>query len=331
MKKTMVGFDIGNSTIKIAMWKKQQLVFHKVPLPENLVVDGVIKLPRLMVDFLKDLKKQYGIKSGPCGLIVSDSLVVCRSFSVPAMTESQLKINLPFEFNDYITDEPDNYVYDYAVQEIVRDESEEVKELNLLGALISKAAVEEYINIFKSAGFSLRVLVPKEMAVINILRKAIADGRAEEGKEYCIIDFGYNNTNIYIFKGSQLAVIHNVPMGGADIDKVIAEHEHIDIFKAATYKESNYNEVLDKQYCRDVFTKWTVEIMKVINFYNFRNRESSLDNLFFVGGTSNIEALCQNIVETTALQSHPITELLTGDVSEEDAANGLLSIGVMLQ
>lgn len=333
MKKTVVGFDIGNSTLKVALWKKQQLEVQIIPLPENLVVDGVIKLPRLMVDFLKDVKKKYGIKNGPCSLVVSDALCVCRSLSMPFMNERQLKMNLPFEFHDYITDEPENYVYDYAVQEVVRDEMYQPTELKLLGALISKAASEEYVHIFKSAGFSLQILIPKEMAIINLMRRAIADGLAKPGKDYCIVDFGYMNTDVYIMTGEQLSVLHTVSMGGADIDKVIAANENVDVFMAATYKDRNYNQVLEAEYCKEIFAKLTVEIMKVINFYYFndRNRESTLDSIYFVGGISRIPALCQGIEETTELKRHSITELFSSALNEEAAANGLLALGAMMQ
>lgn len=333
MKKTVVGFDIGNSTLKVAMWKKQQLEVQILPLPENLIVDGVIKLPRLMIDFLKEAKKEYGIKSGPCALVVSDALCVCRSLSMPFMNERQLKMNLPFEFHDYITDEPENYVYDYAVQEVVRDEMYQPTELKLLGALISKAAAEEYVHIFKSAGFSLQTLIPKEMALVNLMRRAIADGNAKEGKDYCIVDFGYTNTDVYIMTGEHLTVLHTVPMGGADIDKVIAANENVDVFMAATYKDRNYNQVLEAEYCKDIFAKLTVEIMKVINFYYFndRNRESTLDNIYFVGGISRIEALCESIEETTELKRHSITELFSDGIGQEAAANGLLALGALMQ
>lgn len=331
MKKTIVGFDIGNSNLKVAVEKKKQISVYTVAIPENLVVEGEIKLPRLMVDFLKEVKKGYKIKSGPCGLIVSDSQVVCRSFSMPPMTEKQLKINLPFEFNDYISDEPDRYVYDYAVQEITRDEEGKPKEMKLTGAVISKQAVEDYIEVFKNAGFQLQTLIPQEMALSNLMRKAIEAGKAEEGKEYCIINLGYEGTRVYILKGAQLQVIRTVSMGGADIDKAIATNENVDTFMAATYKTTNYNNVLEREYCRDMFTRLTLEIMKVINFYYFNNRESSLDNVFFVGGTANIEELCQNIADTTNLTRHSITELISYELGEEEAANGLLAIGTMLQ
>lgn len=331
MKKTIVGFDIGNSFLKIATMGKEGIKVESVSIPENLMADGVIKHAHLMSGFLKDVKKEYKIKSGPCGLVVSDAITVCRNVTLPIMTERQLELNLPFEFSDYISDEPEKYVYDYAVQEIVRDEEDNAKEMKLVGAVISKASVLEYIDVFKNAGFKLSTMIPQEVALTNVMSKAIEEERAEADKEYCIINIGHVATRVYIFKGSRLQVIRNVPMGGADIDKAIAVNENVDLYKAATYKTTNYNNVLDKEYCRDVFTKLTLEVMKVVNFYYFNNRESAMDRVYFVGGASRISELCRNIAETTGLYKRSITELLPGEIDEAGAACGLLAIGTMLQ
>ena len=41
--------------------------------------------------------------------------------TVPAMTEEELGLNLPFEFRDYIADDKDKYSFDYAVLGMQRD------------------------------------------------------------------------------------------------------------------------------------------------------------------------------------------------------------------
>lgn len=331
MKKTVVGFDIGNSHLKVAVIKKKVVRVHSIPLPENLIKEGVVKLPAMMTDFLKEIKKEYKIKSGPCGIILPDSLTIYRSMTLPPMTEKQLALNLPFEFNDYISDEPENYVYDYSVQELVRDEEDNVTEMKLVAAAASKEKVLEYTSIFKNAGFKVQTILPQEVAVTNLLKNAIASEKAEPNREYCIINIGHLNTKVYILKGDNLQVIRTINMGGADFDKAIAENENVDIFMASTYKTTNYNEILDKEYIRDIFTKLTLEIIKVLNYYYFNNRDSVMDRVYFAGGTSCITALCHSIADATNLVYKPIIKLLPEKMDETEAANGLLAIGLLMQ
>ena len=45
-----------------------------------------------------------------------------RRFEMPLMTEEQLRLNLPYEFHDYIGDEMDKYVFDYAMIQTKRED-----------------------------------------------------------------------------------------------------------------------------------------------------------------------------------------------------------------
>ena len=60
------------------------------------------------------------------------------------MTDGQLLYNLPFEFKDYLTQEKNKYYFDYAVQDTVKDEEGNVKELQLFVCATLKSTVEEY-------------------------------------------------------------------------------------------------------------------------------------------------------------------------------------------
>ena len=82
---------------------------------------------------------------------------------------------------------------------------------------------------------------------------------------------------------------------------------------------------------REVFTKLTLEIIKVMNFYYFNNRGSALDRVYFAGGTSCITALCHSIADATNLVYKPITKLLPDKMDETEAANGILAIGLLMQ
>lgn len=331
MGKTVLTFDIGESYIKIAYKEKEQILVHVEQMPENLMKDGIIQMPHMMTDFLKELKKEYHFPKGECGVVIPDELTVCRKLTMPAMTEKQLEVNLPFEFSDYISGEPQKYVYDYAMQEMIYDEDGKAKEMILTGAVMSKESVLSYVNIFKNAGFKLRTLIPQEIALNNIMKKAIEEGRIEKNKEYCIVNLGHRATQVYIFKGDELMVLRTIHVGNATIDQAISEHENVDTFVARTYKNKNFNGILEKEYAREAFGTLAVEVMKVINFYRFNNRESQLEEMYFMGGGSNIKELCNNIASANDLTGRTILDLMPANVNRENDLSGALAIGVLLQ
>lgn len=331
MKKINLTFDIGDSYIKIAKREKGKIVVHSVQMPENLVKEGQIVATHMLSDFLKDLRNQYKLQKGQCGLVVPDELVVCRNLTLPAMTVDQLKVNLPFEFRDYISDEPQKYVYDYAMKEMIYDEEGKPKEMNLTGAVMSKESVDIYVNMFKNAGFNLRVIIPQEISMTSVMRNAVEEGRISADNEYCIINLGHRTTQVFVFKGEKLLVLRNIYLGSNSLDKIIAENENVDEIVARTYKNMNYNNVLDKQYVSDEYGRISLEIRKVINFYRFNNRESELEDIYFVGGGSNLKGLCDMIAESNELTYKKMKDLLPSEVEEEINYSGLFALGVMLQ
>ena len=93
MSKTVLAFDIGESTMKIAQKTGNGIKVHAVQMPDSLMKDGIVQMPHLLSDFLKETKRDLGLPNGECGLIVPDELVVCRSLVLPAMTVKQLTVN----------------------------------------------------------------------------------------------------------------------------------------------------------------------------------------------------------------------------------------------
>ena len=331
MGKTVLAFDIGDTYIKIAKQEKDRIRIICKQMPEDLVKDGIVQLPHMLEEFLKDIRKEYKLPKAECGIVVPDEEVVCRKLTLPAMTEKQLEVNLPFEFSDFISGKPTRYVYDYAMEQIIEDESGKPKEMVLTGAVMSKDAVTNYVDMFRAAGFKLRTLIPQEIALTNIVKEAVANNRIDPDQEFCLVNLGHRATQVYIFKGETLVVLRKIYIGGESIDKAIAEHEIIDEYLARTHKNTNYNDVLESEYCKEAFGKIAVEIMKVINFYKFNNRESNIEDIYFCGGGSNILQLCDHIAAVNGLDHQPINRLLPINADKNMDLSAVCAMGVLLQ
>ena len=331
MKKTAIAFDIGESYVKIAKRDGDKITVEAVQMPENLIQDGIIQMPNVLTDFLKEVKQEHHLGKGTCGIVVPDEVTVCRSITMPAMTEAQLEVNLPFEFNDYISNDPQRYVYDYSVLDVKKDEEGKPVELELIGAVMSKEEVTNYVDMFKNAKLKLRSLIPEEIALGNIMQKSLEEGKIEKDKEYCIISLGHRSTKVYIYKGDRQNVIRNLHVGNDRIDKVIAENRNVDEFLARTYKNTNYQQVLEEEYCQEAFGRVAIEIMKVINFYRFNNRETELQDIYFCGGGSNITKLCETIADTVDMNCKNFMELMPSKVAKDANPSGVYAIGLLMQ
>lgn len=325
----IVGLDIGENSVKMAYFADRELKrTAKVELPDAMVSGGRILSMDAMADFLHDAAKGSGIPLTNAALVVPASEVYTRIITLPAMTEQQLFYNLPYEFRDFLTEEKSKYFFDYAVRRIVNDETGHPKEMELFACAILKTTVEGYRAMLHRAGFRLRVLTVTECAYGAVLGAYLRRMGAEnDDKDRCIVSIGHRSTHLYIYHGATFDSRREIDVGGRLIDEQIAEHCGVDIHLAHSYMRSDYNGVLEADYAREAYSRLAVEIMKAVNFYNYNNRDRELHDLYICGGGGGIEPMLRTIVETTRLTLHPVSELLSQQLSTEEPWTYLRAIG----
>ena len=128
-KKTVLGVDLGNDRLKLALMKDGRVKKAvNIPMPENMMRDGRVTSPDAMADLIRAAVKQNHLWATRAALVLPDEPLYLRTLFMPPMNEEQLRYNLPYEFNDYITGELKDYVFDYAVVHLPQEESEKEKE-----------------------------------------------------------------------------------------------------------------------------------------------------------------------------------------------------------
>lgn len=340
MAKTRLGFDIGNHSVKIASATKSGTAFYEIPLPDHMMQDGGIQLPNAFSDFLKKERKRLKIPKGDCALVLPPRQVICRTVTLPKMSTDQLMLNLPYEFSDFIQDDVDKFLCDYAMCD--PEEGESPDQMTMMAATASKERITSYIRMFAGAGLKLKVLLPPEMALINLV-KQYRERNPGAPLEYCFVDVGQESVKITVIKKDRVQARRNINLGCSSIDRAIAEMMNVDAFLAGTYKLSNYQNVLESQECQDVCGNIAVEILKVLNFYQYNYRDSHLEGIYLTGGGAAVAPLreaIQNVVDMPFLQTE---RLIAGGVAsgagmaaaahteerrESIASLGLLAAGV---
>jgi type IV pilus assembly protein PilM len=248
---------------------------------------------------------------------------------MPKMSQSQLMMNLPYEFNDFIHGEPEQYYCDYAVCEPTPAE-EEKGEMALMAAVAHKERITGYLKMFSRAGISLKILLPQEMALVQLVQ-SYQERNPQAAVKFCFVDIGYNTTQITIVSGDRLEAVRQVHIGGRDLDEVVADELNIDPFLADSYMRKNHMDILNHPRCVDVYNQLAIEILKVINFYHFTAQGSDLESIYLIGGCANIPALRHTIGDTLGMEIHTAHELLPiSEGKQEDYKTGILAAGVAL-
>lgn len=324
MASKMIGIEIGSDTLKLAVVSGGLVKTMAVErMPENLVREGKVTAPAAMSAFLKEMCKKNGICGGNCALVLPSQQVISHRVSMPVMTEAELKLNLPFEFRDFVGKEGSKYTYDYIVTDI-RDNI-----MELYAVAVRTDVVENYYSILKKAGLTLKVAMPVEMAWQNLVMQA-----ASEPRKICIVDVGHNITRVGIYENGQYILGREIEMGGQLLDQVISDRQKVDGYVARVRKEANMDKVLSSDYCIDVYNMLAMEVMKVISFYGYGEGEdgTKLRDIYCCGGTSSVEGLRTAIVKITELTMHHTKRLVPlGDVNYELTQYCALAAGAALQ
>lgn len=316
MASNLVGLDIGSSSFKMAYIDGSTVQLVSARLPENMVDKGRIVAPQAMAEFIKATKQEHKITAKGAALVLPATLSFFRHINIPAMTQAQLKLNLPYEFRDYISGEADDYFYDYAVEGSQLDEEGRPQSFDLLAAAVLKSTIAEYRGILRKAGIKLELVLPREMAYAGLLRSYIALNPTAVDQEFCIVDIGTHHTSIDIYKGPTYVASKIAECGCGDIDAVIADVREVDQFVAGTYRETNYEDILSLPECEAVYADIAVEVLRVINFYNFNNPSNTLNDLYYCGVGSVIEPLIEAIIESTSMETHQIKDLFPPEIAE---------------
>ena len=323
----IVGVDIGSSSVKLVYFSGKTLKKAiTADLPDDMVAGGRILSKDAMADFLRETAKSSGIPLCGAAIALPSGEVLSRELTMPAMTEQQLRYNLPYEFHDFLDEEKSKYFFDYSVRAIHKDEEGFPRELDIYACALRKQDVEDYRAMFRRAGFKLKVLTPVECAYANLVGPYL-HRIGNEQQDCCVINLGHSMTQMYMFRGPFTTGQREIDLGLSELDRLIAEHCAVDIHVAREYKKDNFGGVLDSDYAREFYSRLAVEIMKAVNFYHYNNRERELQALFLCGGGSVIAPLRQAIADMTKLRIHPAEELLADDLRTENAWRYLRAIG----
>jgi len=359
MAKPIVGIDIGADYLKLVLFKGGKIKKAAiVSVPENIFKDGQITSVGKMTEVLKKAMSKNRIHAKEAALVLNSDNVFVRNVTLPQMTHEQLLFNLQYEFKDYITKDPKDYVFDYSmistVEEMVKssqkneekeaendakdaidadndfDEGQEAS-MELTAVVAPRELLDEAYFMLKKVGLKMVKAAPAVTAYSAIIKRRLKNSpNVDANKEFCIMDLGYRTIRIYMFKGENHNVTRVLETGLSTIDKVVAKRYDVDMNTAHTYLLKNYDDCQNSEECINAFGSIAIELMRVLNFYRFSNPDSTLEDIWMCGGGASIPALRSAIEEMIDLKFHPGNDLLKGAKIQSEFNNILLATGIAL-
>lgn len=328
--KTCLGIDIGNSRTKIAVRVRGRI--RKVitaDLPEDLIKDGRITSYEAFGDFLKATLKaeKVTVKDAKICMLLRDAYV--RRATMPMMNIQQLKVNLPYEFHDFITEDMDKYVYDYSV--LPSEDGDE--QLHLLAVAAPKSQLEAIMNAGRRAKLKITQIAPVNVPISQVLRQYEKARGIEQGtKDIAFLGLGNSSVRLHFFTKGEYEMTRSMDLGvGAAVSRIMEEtgqDRHI----AHISFVNNTNDIQNAPYLQEVYGEISAQILRTLNFYSFNNRNNNLEELVCFGGGSLVEPLMTSLRENLPLKLICADEVLREEdrTNPDEDASGLIAIGMTL-
>ena len=337
MAKSCLGIDIGKDQLKLVLMKGETIQKAvSVQMPEGLLKEGRIVSVETTGELIRKTMKENKIRCKEAAVVVSSGICFLRNVTMPEMTADQLVYNLPYEFRDYITDELKKYVFDYSwgsAEELLKakkpkkqpkkkkgeekpdekaEDSEERRgEMELLAAAAPLEAIDDLRLMARKAGLKLTFAAPEVSACENLLHYKLKE-ESDKDKEYGILDLGSTSSRLLIFKGDRHQVTRIIERGMEQVEELLADSLHIDIHLAHTWLLTNHEDCVNSEVCQDAFSQISVELMRALNFYQFSNPDSRLEDIYICGGGASIESMRESLKENLDVTIHDASELMDG-------------------
>lgn len=230
-----IGIDISDYSIESVELKneggkiilKNQLRMQVQP---GIFESGKILNEEKMVETLKELREKLrkeGITNRNAIASLPESKVLIKVIHTPkVLKEKQERENIYNRLGEVFPYDPDEIYWDY--QKI--SENKDVTEV--LVAAVENSIVDNFIRVFKKAGFNLLALDTESLSIARTLASDIKDGMAN-----LIIDSGARATNLIVVDKNGVRVTGSINIAGNAFSKDLMDNLGVTLKDADEIKE----------------------------------------------------------------------------------------------
>lgn len=301
--KPLIGLDIGSSSIKLVEAEKKRSgwvvrSFASVMLPEDTIVDGEIVNHAAVVEAIRAVVKESGIRTKLIATSVAGSSVIIKHIAVPKTSPKELEDQVYWEAEQYIPFDMAEISLDF---EVVQEDAGEGK-MDILLVAAKKDFIEKRLAAVKEAGLDPYVLDVDVLALANVFWE---NYEMTPDNAVLLVDVGASLTKINIVSESTTIFTRDVAIGGKNLTLEIQNKLGISFQEAEVLKVDACStgqipeEVLPL--VNSISESIALEIRRSLDFYAASPIQLPVTGAFLCGGASRIPGLSNMLSEMLGL------------------------------
>lgn len=315
-KKSLVGLDIGSSSIKIAevtgSSKGYYLNrFHELPLPKGVIIDGILADAGALTTHIKEIFKIS--KCGRKGIVTSlaGNSVIIKKVTLEKMDETQLRDLIRDEAGKYLPFETmDDVNYDF---QILGENNYNPNQMDIIIVAAKKEIVNSYLDAATAAGQNVII-----MDVAPFVQETLYGVNYEFGNDdiVVLINIGASTTGINIVKGGTSVFTRDFAMAGNSITESLQEKYKVTFEEAERIKleglpNGSEGDNQDfKNSILDLARPICMEIERSIDYFRSTFGGEDIKHVLLAGGTARIDKLSKQLSQMLNVKTDIIDPFL---------------------
>ena len=295
-KKSMVGVDIGSSSVKaVELQGKgsdlQLLTLGFETLQADSVVDGQIMELNAVSNAISSIFNEHKIKTTKVAAGVNGHSVIVKNIVLPQMTEDELQESFAWHAEEHIPFDISDVNLDYHVMNRSDDA------INVLLAACKRDKIANLKQAIQLAGKQPSVVDVDAFALQNCYE---LNYDPQPGHVVALLNIGASTTNINILNGVRSVFTRDATFGGNQYTSLLQKELGLTFDQAEAVKrgmpmpegveQRDISPILDT--VSDILA---LEIQKTMDFYRatVEEGESTVEKILVSGGGSKLKGLVE--------------------------------------
>jgi type IV pilus assembly protein PilM len=322
--KPLIGIDIGSHAIKLVRFSLTGTSFHllnlaMLPIPPNIVVDGVIGDIPAVQDLLRRLIALEKITDKDVALALSGHSVIVKRVQMVRMSEEELANAMPYEAEQHIPFDVYDVNTDFQILDAPDASSNRSGQMDVLLAAAKKDRVEELSLVAQGANLNPAVIDVDMLALIN----GFELNYPEEIDRHVIslVHLGASMMTVLILKEGFSTFQREITLGGnqytAALQKALAlSREDAEAMKLGGRPwRPAQTDVLTV--LRHVTEEVVTEIQRSFEFYLASAGDEAIEKVYLSGGCTLLKGLSQVLASRLKLPVEPLDPFRRIDIPEK--------------
>jgi type IV pilus assembly protein PilM len=339
--KTIVGLDIGSSSIKAVELKKSRSGIELAhlglePLGPDIVVDSMIVDSVSVSTAIDKVFSNAAIKGKTVATAVSGHSVIVKKIPMQPMSDQELAETIQMEAAQHIPFDITDVNIDY---QILSDDPES-PQMDVLLVAVKKDKILNYTHVLRTAG--------KEAVVVDIDAFALQNCyeynyEPAPGSTVALLNLGASVMNINIVKGATPLFTRDVSVGGNQYTDALQKELDLSFEDAEALKLGQRVGTVSEEAVAPILQQVTeiivLEIQKTFDFFRATAAGEHIERIYLAGGSCSVPGLIEALRQEFSLPVevlNPFQKIESGTMAgsellEKNAGQLAVAVGLALR